>query len=92
MKVYEIIEISRWVEGSGFSNTETLSSGIVEANGSNEEELKARFDWKWWDKSESADGEDLKINVKYYRPDYDSMFDDEEPIAQFEIWESEIND
>lgn len=91
MKVYEIVEINYWKNGNGFSRTETISSGIVEVNGSNEEELKERFDWKWWDKSDREDGEDLKINVKYYRPDYDPMFDDDEPIAEFEIWESKID-
>lgn len=91
MKVYEIIEGSNWVEGSGFSNTATLSSGVIETNASNVEELKKNFDWKWWEKSQKTDGEDLKITVKYYQPDYDPMFDDDAPLAEFEIWESEID-
>ncbi len=92
MKVLEIVEVEKWVDGSGFSNSEIYSNQVIEVAEETIEEAKASFDWSWWDKAEQVPGEDLKITVKYFRPDYDPMFDDEEPLAQFETWESEIDD
>ncbi len=89
-KVFEIVEVEKWVDGSGFEYSTTYSSQVVDVSGDSPEEIRKYFDWSWWDKEELADGEDLKITVKYYRPDYDPAFDDDEPIAKFETWESEI--
>lgn len=92
MKVYRIIEVAKWVDGSGFEYSATLESGAVDIVGDTAEEIKDGFDWDWWEKSEQlADGEDLRITVKYYsNPDYDPMLDDDELIAVFETWESEL--
>ena len=43
MKVYEIVEVAYWKSGSGFSHSEAIESGVIEANGSNVKELKERF-------------------------------------------------
>lgn len=90
MKVLEVIELEKWIDGSGFASSEVYSRQTVDVSGDTPEEVRERFDWGWWDKMEHADGEDLKITVKYYRPDYDPMFDADGPIAEFEAWESEI--
>lgn len=64
---------------------------IKEIGYDTEEELRKSVpDWSWWEKSEPAEGIDYQITVKYYRTDYDPMFDDDEPIAEFKTWESEI--
>lgn len=90
MKVLEIITIAKWVDGSGYQYEETYSSKVINIAEKNAEELKKNFNWKFWEKQELAEGEDIEITVKYYNPDYDPMFDDDEPFAEFKTWESEI--
>ena len=91
MKVREIIEIAEWVDGSGYSYESVYSNQAIAVSDESVEDLKKNFNWNWWEKSEPEEGKDLKITVKYYsNPEYDPMFDDDEPIAVFETWESEI--
>lgn len=90
MEVREIIEIGYWEDGSGFSHSETYSSKVIKVAADTAEGLKDKFDWKWWEREELGEGRDRKITVKYFWPDYDPMFDDEEPLAEFETWEKEI--
>lgn len=78
--------------GADLFTQKTYSNKIVDIAADSAEEISEYFDWSWWEKSEPVDGEDLKITVKYYRPDYDAMFDDDDPIAEFETWESEIEE
>ena len=89
MKVKEIITAAGWIDGSGYSYSTTISDQVIDVP---EEMLApgAKMDWSWMSKDELADGEDCEITVEYYRPDYDPMFDDDEPLATWSIWESQL--
>lgn len=89
MKVKEIITIKVWTDNSGWSYEQTIGDQVIDVD---LEILTpgAEMDWSWWELSESNDGEDTKITVNYYRPEYDPMFDDDEPLATWHIWESEL--
>lgn len=92
MEVREIIEIAHWKDGRGFVQSETYSNKVIEVAAEKADELEDQFDWKWWGRQEPEEGEDRKITVKYFLPDYDPMFGDDEPLAEFETWESEIGE
>lgn len=83
MKVREVITIKAWVDGSGYNYEEIYSNKIIDVAG--EDDVKDNFDWNWWEKDSSVNGdEDLRIAVEYYRLSDDTM------IAKFETWQSEI--
>lgn len=83
MKVREVITIKEWVDGSGYNYEEIYSNKIIDVAG--EDDVKENFDWDWWEKDSSVNGdEDLRIAVEYYRLSDDTM------IAKFETWQSEI--
>lgn len=88
MKVKKIIEIAKWVDNSGWSYQTTYSNKVIDIPKIPGED---DFDWNFWEPEEMTDGEDLKITVKFYRPDYDPMFDNDEPLATYKTWQSEIN-
>lgn len=89
MKVREIITAAGWIDGSGYSYSTKISDQIIDAP---DEMLApdAKMDWSWMEKDELSDGEDTEITVSYYRPDYDPMFDNDEPLATWTIWESQL--
>ena len=91
MKVKEIITIKGWVDGSGWQFSQCYSDQVIDVS----EDLiapGAEMDWSWWETNELSGGEDTEITVAYYRPDYDPMFDEDEPLAEWSIWESELID
>lgn len=87
MKVRQIITVSKWVDGNGYSNTETYDDKTFEIS---QEEIAKPMDWTWWDNVELAEGEDIEITVKIYPGDYDPAFDADEPIATYSTWQSEL--
>lgn len=86
-KVREIITISGWKDGSGYSYTTDYSDQVIDVK---DEWLQggAEMDWSWWEPDEPTEGEDLEITVKYYAPDAD--YATATPIAEYSIWESEL--
>lgn len=84
-EVREIIELSAWKDGCGWQYTETLEDHIINAAATNED-----YDWSWWEPVSLPEDEDLRITVKHYPTDCDLLFDDIEPIASFEVWQSDI--
>lgn len=88
MRVREIIEISKWVNGSGEQYNTIFSNKVIELAADTQEEIKEFFDWDFWEKEELAENEDLKITVEYFEVDAD--IECNEPIAKFETWQSEI--
>uniref|UniRef100_A0AAU8B8D5 Phage protein n=1 Tax=Dulem virus 39 TaxID=3145757 RepID=A0AAU8B8D5_9CAUD len=89
MKVKEIIEITKRVDNSSLpAYSEILSNSIVDVVVGDDGEIC--FEWDWWDIVNLPDNEDLQITVKYYHPDYDPMFDDDAPIAQFTTMQRDI--
>ena len=91
MKVKEIITIKGWVDGSGWQFSQCYSDQVIDVP----EDLTtpgAEMDWSWWELNSRVKGEDTEITVAYYRPDYDPMFDEDEPLAEWSIWESELRE
>lgn len=87
MKVRSVVTISKWVDGSGYSYTETLEDDIIELVGETVEDIIDNFDWSWWEFEDLPENEDLEITVEYFRPDDDER---EDILAEFSIWQSEI--
>lgn len=87
-KVREIIEISGWQEREGIRYTETYEDRIIEID-TDFLTPESEYDWSWWEPEELPESEDLILVVRYYQADCD-LFDDAEPIASFEVWQSEL--
>lgn len=86
-KVRQIITVSKWIDGSGYTNAEIYDDKTFEIS---ELEIAKPMDWSWWDTQELSEGEDLQITVKLYPADYDPCFDADEPIATWSIMQSEL--
>lgn len=86
-KVREIITINGWTDGSGWNYNQCYSDAIIDVDpGSLTHD--ADMDWSWWECNDPRDGEDVEITVSYYNLDADPTDDD--PIAEWSTWESEI--
>lgn len=91
-KVLEVVETSKWIDGSGFSYTESCySSQFLYLTDREIESYKKEVDWDdYWEvneESERKENEDLLIGVKYYLIDEEG---DQLLIVEHEIWESEL--
>lgn len=88
-KVREVISLRGWVDGSGWSYTETYSDDIVDVA---DVPMKAEeYDWSWYETPEEDpddNGVDTKIIVEFYDEDAEPGYD--EPIVTFSKWESEL--
>ena len=99
MKVRQVISISGWVEGSGWSYSDSYDcEDIIEITPA---DLDSEMDFSWWEvdditeeeAKEAYDEEDTQIIVEYFPVDIDFdeiSLDDAEPLARWEKWESEI--
>ena len=91
MKIMEQIILNHWVNGSGYSFSETLAENELEMT---EDELNAEMPWKLMELDECnfpEDG-DIEIVANYYEQDEDGEFDCDHPIRTESIWLSEILD
>lgn len=84
-KVREIITLSGWVDGSGWSYTQTYSDQIIDVA---KVDPRAEMDWGWWEAGRPIAGQDTQIAVSYYAIDADPTCDN--PLASWSIWESEL--
>ena len=87
LKVREVITLKGWVDGSGWSFSQVYSDKLVDIT---EGDLKS-IDWDWYDTDSDnppAEGHDTKIIVDLFAEDAD--ISEDEPLASFEKWESEI--
>lgn len=84
MKEREVIELYHWVDGSGFSHSETFENKIIEIK-----EIKDEMDWSWWEADEEIEGKDIKIVVTYYAEDDEYL---EKPIISYIAWESDLRE
>jgi hypothetical protein len=83
MKVREIINLEHWIDGSGYSHTETYSDSVIELSG-----LPEEMDWCWWETTDAdEDGTDVEIIVLYYAEDDDDL---ENPLAEYRVWQSDL--
>lgn len=88
MKVREIITLEGWVDGSGISYSTVYDDKITTIS---EDALNSPMDWSWWDAGDKmCDGQDTHIIVRLYRTDYNPMFDNDDPIAEWDVWASEL--
>ena len=89
LKVREVITLKGWVNGSGWSYEQCYSDRIIEVTDSELQTME--MDWGWWETDSDnppTEDEDTKIIVDLYAVDAD--ISEDEPLASFEKWESEI--
>ena len=87
LKVREVITLKGWVDGSGWSYSQTYSDNIIEIIKDNLDAIE----WDWYETDSNyppAEGYDTKIIVDFYAEDAD--ISEDEPLASFEKWHSEI--
>lgn len=82
MKYRRVVEIAYWKDGEGFKYNEILEDEVTR-------DAPEKFDWSWWEKEElQQEDDDLKITVKFFAKDCEDI--EEEAVACFETWQSEI--
>jgi hypothetical protein len=89
LKVREVITLKGWVDGSGWSYTQTYSDNIIDVH--DVPMTAEEYDWSWWETdidNPPSEDEDTKIIVTLYAEDAD--ISEDEPLASFEKWDSEI--
>lgn len=85
MKIREIIEAAEWINGSGWSYSETISNQLVDMS---IEKIKSNAaDWSWFDASEPKDGTDLKLTARYYAEDDEDL---EHILHEESVWMSDL--
>ncbi len=87
LKGREVITLKGWVEGSGWSYNQVYSDQMIDIT---ESDLK-EIDWDWYEidsNNPPTEGYDTKIIVALYAEDAD--ISEDEPLASFEKWDSEI--
>ncbi len=95
MELREIIETGEWIEGSGWRCSNNIADAIIDVSGLSAISLKFWPEYSSWDEDTVLEdvtepGMDNEIRIKWYRPDYDPLFDDNKPLAVLEAWETEI--
>ena len=88
-KVREVISLRGWVDGSGWSYTQTYSDNIVDVP--DVPMTAEEYDWSWYETPEENpedNGGDMKIVVEFYAEDAEPGYD--EPLASYGKWASEI--
>lgn len=89
IEVLEVITISGWVDGSGWSYEQNYSDNtiIIRMSALSADDI----DWSWWETDEDApENEDTYISVKYYALDAD--IDEDRPLAEWSAWASAIGE
>lgn len=92
LKLREVIEIRVWNDNEGWREQQTIANEIVDnIPYDSVEAMEANYDWSWWRENgwytETEEGEDLKITVKYYDP---SAEEEEESLLEVSTWQSDI--
>lgn len=88
-KVREVISLRGWVDGSGWSYTQTYSDNIVDVP--KVPMTAGEYDWSWYELPEDYSDEsieDTKIIVEFYPEDAEPGYD--EPLAKISKWESDL--
>ena len=88
LKAREVITLKGWVDGSGWSYTQTYSDNIVDVH--DVPMTAEEYDWIWYETPEDNPedrGGDTKIIVEFYAEDADISKD--KPLASYSKWESE---
>ncbi len=88
LKVREVITLKGWVDGSGWSYTQTYSDNIVDVH--DVPMTAEEYDWSWWETdidNPPSEEEDTLIVVGLYAEDADIS---DGPLARYSKWVSEI--
>jgi hypothetical protein len=88
IKVRQVIKLSGWVNGSGWSYKNSVyDDQIIDID---ENDLE-NMDWDWWETDADnppSEGSDTDITVEFYAEDADTSED--KPLATHSKWASEI--